>query len=597
MVELRPRRSKATTAAESTAVQETPKPKVAKTPRSTKRKATEDESPAATKKQRSVKTPAKAKDVTDTPTEAPETSTTPAPKSAKKAKTPAKKKDAEEEKAPETPAAAEKATPKPKKEKTPAKAQETPKPAVADTPKPASKATPKTAPKETPKTASKATPKSAVESTPKETPKPASKAKATPKSAPKSAAKSTAKETPKSATKEADATPAPKPKAKQEKTPKKTPAKATPAKATPAKATPATATPAKSAKKGAKNAAPELVVEEQEKVIQEIEKEAQNDAAEEEEASSDEEVDEQTKALVQAVDSGDEDEQASGLITFEEGQDVGLIPDVSKALTKKEKKEKKALKAASSKQKEETGVIYIGRLPHGFYEHEMKNYFSQFGPIRNLRVSRNKKTGRAKHFAFVEFEDASTAEIVAKTMDNYLLFGHILKCSVIPKDQVHKDLFKGSNKRFKSIPWNKMQGKEMERPKLEKQWERSIKRENKKRAARAKKLEALGYEFNAPELKSVTEAKAIAGPEEPKAIEAPPATEPEADTAPVEAAPVEAAIEESPVEKAEAEVEAEAEAEATPVKKATRGRGRPAKTPQKAAATTETPRKTRRTKA
>ena len=132
-----------------------------------------------------------------------------------------------------------------------------------------------------------------------------------------------------------------------------------------------------------------------------------------------------------------------------------------------------------------------------------------------------------------------------------------------------------------------MQGKEMERPKLEKQWERSIKRESKKRAARAKKLEALGYEFNAPELKSVTEAKAIAEAEAPKAIEAPPpAAEPEA-----EAAPVTDAAEESTVEKPQAE------AEATPVKKATRGRGRPAKTPQKAAATAETPRKTRRTKA
>lgn len=130
-----------------------------------------------------------------------------------------------------------------------------------------------------------------------------------------------------------------------------------------------------------------------------------------------------------------------------------------------------------------------------------------------------------------------------------------------------------------------MQGKEMERPKLEKQWERSIKRENKKRAARAKKLEALGYEFNAPELKSVTEAKGIAGQEEPKAIEAPPpAAEPEPEA---EAALAKTAVEESAVEKAEA----------TPAKKPTRGRGRPAKTPQKAAATTETPRKTRRTKA
>lgn len=135
-----------------------------------------------------------------------------------------------------------------------------------------------------------------------------------------------------------------------------------------------------------------------------------------------------------------------------------------------------------------------------------------------------------------------------------------------------------------------MQGKEMERPKLEKQWERSIQRENKKRAARAKKLEALGYEFNAPEVKSVTEAKAIAEAEEaPKAIEAPPAAaEAEAEA---EAAPVENAVEKSTAEEPKAEVEA------TPAKKATRGRGRPAKTPQKAAAAAETPRKTRRTRA
>lgn len=353
-----------------------------------------------------MKTPAKTKDVTDAPTEVAEIST-PAPKSAKKAKTPAKKKDVEEAAS----EVAEKPTPKPKKDKTPAKPKETPQPAVADTPKPASKATPKSVAKETPKTVSKATPKSAPESAPKETPKPAGKA--TPKSALKSGAKSagkatpksTSKETPKSATKEADETPAPKLTAKQEKTLKKTPAKATPAKAT----------PAKSAKKAAKKAEPEQIVEEQGKIVQKVGNDAT--AAEEEQASSDEEVDEQTKALVLAVDSGDEDEQASGVITFEQGQDVGTIPDVSKELSKKEKKEKKALKAASSKTKEETGVIYIGRLPHGFYEHEMKNYFSQFGPIRNLRVSRNKKTGRAKHFAFVEFEEASTAEIVAKTMD------------------------------------------------------------------------------------------------------------------------------------------------------------------------------------
>lgn len=37
-----------------------------------------------------------------------------------------------------------------------------------------------------------------------------------------------------------------------------------------------------------------------------------------------------------------------------------------------------------------TGTIYLGRIPHGFHEEEMKSYFSQFGEISRLRLSRNK---------------------------------------------------------------------------------------------------------------------------------------------------------------------------------------------------------------
>jgi nucleolar protein 15 len=40
---------------------------------------------------------------------------------------------------------------------------------------------------------------------------------------------------------------------------------------------------------------------------------------------------------------------------------------------------------------EERGTIYLGRIPHGFYEDEMKGYFSQFGDVTRLRLSRNKK--------------------------------------------------------------------------------------------------------------------------------------------------------------------------------------------------------------
>lgn len=39
----------------------------------------------------------------------------------------------------------------------------------------------------------------------------------------------------------------------------------------------------------------------------------------------------------------------------------------------------------------ERGVIYLGRIPHGFYEDEMKSYFSQFGTVTRLKLYRSKK--------------------------------------------------------------------------------------------------------------------------------------------------------------------------------------------------------------
>lgn len=61
----------------------------------------------------------------------------------------------------------------------------------------------------------------------------------------------------------------------------------------------------------------------------------------------------------------------------------------------------------------------------------MQGYFSQFGDVKQLRLSRNKKTGASKHYAFIEFESEDVAKIVAETMDNYLLFGKLLQCKYI----------------------------------------------------------------------------------------------------------------------------------------------------------------------
>ncbi|EAW61378.1 hCG1979894, isoform CRA_a, partial [Homo sapiens] len=45
------------------------------------------------------------------------------------------------------------------------------------------------------------------------------------------------------------------------------------------------------------------------------------------------------------------------------------------------------------------------------------------GTVTRFRLSRNKRTGNSKGYAFVEFESESVAEIVAETMNNYLFVG------------------------------------------------------------------------------------------------------------------------------------------------------------------------------
>lgn len=136
----------------------------------------------------------------------------------------------------------------------------------------------------------------------------------------------------------------------------------------------------------------------------------------------------------------------------------------------------------------------------------------------------------------MEFTSTTVAKIVAETMDNYLMYGHILKCKFVPAEQLHPEIWKGANRRFKRTPWNRIEKKRLEKGKTREQWSKRIEQEQEKRQAKADKLKALGYEIDLPKLKSVDEVpvqeetKAIEAGEEAaeepvKAIEAPAASE------------------------------------------------------------------------
>ncbi|KAL9609901.1 MAG: hypothetical protein Q9167_005346 [Letrouitia subvulpina] len=197
--------------------------------------------------------------------------------------------------------------------------------------------------------------------------------------------------------------------------------------------------------------------------------------------------DDQVAALVQGFDP-DEDEAHSGDEGFKEGQKIPKLPQ-SMGISKKLKAAKESVDGP--------GVIYVGRIPHGFYEAQMRQYFSQFGTVLRLRLSRNRTTGASKHYAFIEFESTEVAKIAAEAMNNYLMFGHILKCNIVPHEQLHENLWKGANKHFKKVPWSKIEGRKLEAPVGREQWEKRVEAEKERRKSKGEKLKEIGYEFEA----------------------------------------------------------------------------------------------------
>ena len=97
--------------------------------------------------------------------------------------------------------------------------------------------------------------------------------------------------------------------------------------------------------------------------------------------------------------------------------------------------------------------------------------------VERLRLSRSKKTGGSKGYAFIDFRDVDDARVVADAMvrysmqfarffcfashlpslvraqDTYLLAGKQLVVKQLPNAKVHKRMWEGANEKFRPFPW------------------------------------------------------------------------------------------------------------------------------------------------
>merc|ERR1719487_2593608 len=89
------------------------------------------------------------------------------------------------------------------------------------------------------------------------------------------------------------------------------------------------------------------------------------------------------------------------------------------------------------------GVMYLGHIPDGFMEAQMRKYFKQYGSVHRIRLSRNRSSGKSRGYAFIEFESPEVAEVVAKTMNGYMMFKRTLQAKVVPNDKLHRRMWCG----------------------------------------------------------------------------------------------------------------------------------------------------------
>lgn len=150
-------------------------------------------------------------------------------------------------------------------------------------------------------------------------------------------------------------------------------------------------------------------------------------------------------------DSPVEEENDHSEVQNEQDDEVEETEVVSKstAVTVKPSKSEKPNKKKGKSKKEvitDSRVIYLGHIPDGFFEPEMRAFFSQFGKVTNVKLFRSKKTGGSKGYAFVEFETADIANVVAEAMNGYYLKERVLVSHVVPPEKVHDGMFKRMKK-------------------------------------------------------------------------------------------------------------------------------------------------------
>ena len=152
-----------------------------------------------------------------------------------------------------------------------------------------------------------------------------------------------------------------------------------------------------------------------------------------------------------------------------------------------------------------SGVVYVGHLPWGFIDSTLKKYFSQFGTITRIISPKSSKTGRSVGYAFIEFEDEETARIAAKTMNNYILFEKILKCSFVEDKKKYDRIFLKWKKKFEFKERYKIHCEKLAKKKSKEEIKEMIQGLSDREEKRREKMKELGIKYEYKGFKEIVD--------------------------------------------------------------------------------------------
>ena len=74
--------------------------------------------------------------------------------------------------------------------------------------------------------------------------------------------------------------------------------------------------------------------------------------------------------------------------------------------------------------------LYVGNLTFNVSEHDLREFFSQAGEVRETTIITDKMTGRSRGFAFVTMADEAGAKSACEQFDNRDFLGRPLTVNI-----------------------------------------------------------------------------------------------------------------------------------------------------------------------